>query len=114
MTSLSRQIEGFKATQVISSKASHAHRASLFLSASDAAGLDFEVALEAALNGLSQLRQYDERFEEYTKSLFYPNSVSLQRELKTKEENKAIDKRNYGPAQTFVTVCYRAKRSQGS
>ena len=48
---LSLQLEGLKSAQMVSSKASHAHRASLFLSASDAAGFDFDVVLEAALNG---------------------------------------------------------------
>ena len=91
MTSLSRQLAGVRES-VVSAKASYQGRASLFLSSSDAAGLDFEVVLEAAVNGLSALRQYDERFGDYMDTLFYPNSVSVQRELKTAEENKEIDK----------------------
>ena len=67
-------------------------RASLFLNTSEAAALDFAVVLEAAQNGLQTLNQYDGRFGGYLESLLHPSSVSLQRELKTKEENAGLDK----------------------
>ena len=67
-------------------------RASLFLTASEAAAVDMGTVLEAAQNGLMTLNQYEGRFGFYTENLLHPSSVSVQRELKTKEENASLDK----------------------
>lgn len=58
---------------------------SIFLSAKDAAGVDIQDVLEAALTGLKLLSQYDDRFKAFGSTLLHPASVDIQRELKTKE-----------------------------
>jgi hypothetical protein len=58
---------------------------SIFLSAKEAAGVDVNEVYKAAVNGLKVLIQYDTRFEKFLDGLLHPSSVSVQRELKTKE-----------------------------
>lgn len=69
----------------------HQGRPSLFLSPSEAAAVDLRTVYDAAVSGLSTLRQYDARLESYFDNLVHPSSVDVQRELKTVEDNKIID-----------------------
>eukprot|EP00981_Chlorochromonas_danica_P010221 scaffold3058_cov165-Ochromonas_danica.AAC.12 len=66
-------------------------KASLFLTKKEAGNVDTSAVFEAALSGLKALAQYDDRFTWCFDSLLHPSSVDFQRELKTKEENKAVD-----------------------
>jgi U3 small nucleolar RNA-associated protein 10 len=63
------------------------------LTPKEAAGIDVEDVFKAGLTGLSTLQQHDDRFAEFVDSLFHSSSVRLQRELKSAEENAAIDKK---------------------
>eukprot|EP01036_Dinobryon_divergens_P058723 gene58723-78345_t len=83
-TELQRQVNRLR-TEVIQSAPIHQGRASLFLSPSEAAGVDIETIYDAATNGLRTLQQYDERFSKFFDNLLHPSSQSLQRELKTVE-----------------------------
>ena len=74
----------------------HQGRPSLFLSPQEAAAVDVRTVYDAAVSGLSSLRQYDARFEVYFDNLLHPSSVDVQRELKTPEENKLIDEQVAG------------------
>lgn len=89
---LAQQVQRLKAQQ-ISNNPLHQGRPSLFLAPKEAA-LDVEVVLEAGRNGLSALCQYDDRFASFGSQtgLLGPNSVSVQRELLSIEENKALDR----------------------
>ena len=69
----------------------HQGRPSLFLTAAEAAAVDVSTVHDAAYNGLVTLQQYDGRFEIYLNSLLHPSSISLQREMKTAEENRSLD-----------------------
>jgi len=60
-------------------------RASLFLDAKEAAGVEIDDIFDAAISGLDILIQYDNRFEQFKDRILHPSSKSLQRELKTKE-----------------------------
>jgi hypothetical protein len=60
-------------------------KASIFLTAKEAAGVDVSEVYKAAVNGLKILIQYDKRFEKFLDGLLHPSSVGVQRELKTKE-----------------------------
>ncbi len=60
-------------------------RASLFVTDSEAAGIDTEAVYEACVGGISTLSQYDARFQGYLGNLLHTSSVSYQRELKTEQ-----------------------------
>lgn len=81
---LERQVQRIRKEQIRAQSVSHG-RASLFLSPAEAAGIDIDVVHEAAHKALMTLMQYDGRFGPFTESLLHPSSVSVQRELKTKE-----------------------------
>lgn len=87
---LQRQVSSIR-KQHLSTASLHQGRPSLFLTASEAAGVDVSTILDAASSGLSTLQQYDNRFEIFQSTLLHPSSVDLQRELKTATENKALD-----------------------
>lgn len=91
MSELQRQVERIRA-QNVASQPVHRGRASLFMSPSEAAGIDMSVVLDAAQNGLMILNQYDSRFGVYSDNLLHSSSVAVQRELKSKEENATLDK----------------------
>ncbi len=69
----------------------HQGRASLFLSPQEAAAVDVRTIYDAAVSGLSTLRQYDGRFESFLEGLLHPSSIDTQREMKTAEENSKLD-----------------------
>lgn len=96
MTTLEDQVNLLRQRNVGSAQPVHRGRSSLFMASAEAAGVDMQTVLDAAQNGLSTLSQYDGRFGTYSDSLLHPSSVSLQRELKTKEENAALDKEIHG------------------
>ena len=81
-TELQRQIESVKKQQIKTATLSHG-RASIFLSAKEAAAVDTQVVFEAALKAVETLAQYDNRFEGFMDDLLHPSSVNIQRELKT-------------------------------
>lgn len=60
-------------------------KASLFLSKKEAGNVDTSAVLDAAVDGLNALAQYDDRFSWCLDTLLHPSSVDYQRELKTKE-----------------------------
>jgi hypothetical protein len=91
MTELARQIEAHRSAH-ISSKPTSIGRASLFLTAKEAAGLDFEEVYDACMSGISTLVQYEPRFNNWNETILHPSSTSAQRELKSKDENKTINK----------------------
>lgn len=91
MSELQRQISALKSKH-IQSQPLHEGRPSLFLSPSEAAAVDVSTIYETAIRGLNTLSQYDERLDVYKETVLHPSSVEIQRELKTVEENKAIDK----------------------
>jgi hypothetical protein len=84
MSELEQQVARLKATHIQASSL-HRGRSSLFLSPTDAAGIDMEIVYDAALSGLTTLSQYDGRFGEFSDGLLHRSAISLQRELKTKE-----------------------------
>lgn len=90
-TELQRQISHIRSKQV-SSEPVHKGRPSLFLSPKEAAEVDVEDIYQAAFSALVTLQQHDDRLIPFTEKLFHPSSVKLQRELKTSEDNKALDK----------------------
>ena len=92
MSELTRQVEALNKAH-LSAKPVFVGRASLFFTSSDAARHDFQEVYEACMGAVRTLAQYDSRFEGYDEDILHPNSISAQRELKTKEENKEIDKR---------------------
>ena len=57
-----------------------------------AAKVDMKEVWESALKGAETLSQYDPRVNDYSHILLDESSITLQRELKTKQENKEIDK----------------------
>jgi hypothetical protein len=82
-----------KQLSVIKSK--HVHfqslqdgKPSIFLSAREAAGVDVQTVYDAAITGLKILIQYDSRFEKFLQTILHPSSVSVQRELKTKDVSR--------------------------
>lgn len=85
MSELQNQVQSLRRGLVLSG--SLLQVPSLFLSPSDAAKVDVSAVHEAALRSLRTLGQYDDRLLafEATNSLLHPASMSLQRELKTKE-----------------------------
>ena len=92
MSELQRQVDTLRSQGIVASQLDQS-RASLFLSSNEAS-VDVNVVLEAARNGLSTLSQYDDRFASFGehRGLLSTNSVSVQRELKTLDENKSLDK----------------------
>jgi len=91
MSELTQQLAAFR-KETVSSKPVSVGRASLFLSASDAAGVDFHEVHEACMNGIATLAQYEARFNTWNNTLLHPSSISTQRELLTKDENKTLNK----------------------
>jgi len=91
MSELTQQLATFRKEHV-SSKPVSVGRASLFLSATDAAGIDFHEVHEACMNGIATLAQYEPRFNTWNGTLLHPSSINTQRELLTKEENKTLNK----------------------
>ena len=89
-TELQKQVARLHAgNQFIGAVSGDLHRfASIFLSTKDAAAVDVETVYDAAVSGLLELRQYDERFEYYLENLLHPSSIALQRELKTSEVSR--------------------------
>jgi hypothetical protein len=83
-TELQKQVAAFKKKQVSSQSLQHGVP-SLFLSPKEAAGVDVSTVLEAAVKGLNDLSQYEQRFAPYQQSLFHSSAANVQRELKTKE-----------------------------
>lgn len=83
-TELQRQVATLKKVQVQSQSLKDG-RASIFLTAKEAAGVDVSTVHEAAVTGLRVLSQYDHRFEDFLHNLLHPSSIEVQRELKTKE-----------------------------
>ncbi len=86
-TELQKQVATLKKAQVQSQSLKDG-RASIFLTAKEAAGVDVSAVHEAAVTGLRVLTQYDSRFEEFFHGLLHPSSIDLQRELKTKEVSR--------------------------
>lgn len=86
-TELQKQVASLHSgNKFIGSVSGDRHRfASIFLSTKDAAAVDVETIYEAAVSGLLELRQYDDRFGHYLENLMHPSSTSLQRELKSSE-----------------------------
>jgi U3 small nucleolar RNA-associated protein 10 len=87
---LQRQVASIKKTQ-LEAVSLQQGRPSLFLTASEAAAVDVSAIHEAAYSAITTLQQYDGRFEEFLDSLLHPSTIDLQRELKTKDENKVLD-----------------------
>mgnify|MGYP003385582538 CR=1 FL=1 len=88
---LERQLAGHRAKYVLPTSLSQG-KASLFLSLKEAAGVDVEVVHEAAVKHATILAQYDPRFSGFLDTILHESSVSYQRELKTSQENKVLDK----------------------
>ena len=91
MTELSKQLDLIRSRN-ISSDPINKGRASLFLSPREAAAVDTEEVYETAAKALDTLIQYDDRFSVFKDGLMHPSSISMQRELKTEEENKILDR----------------------
>jgi len=90
-TELQQQVSRIRADQIQSAPI-HAGVASLFLDPKEAAGIDVKVVLDAALDGIQEIEQYDNRISKYRESLFQDSSIYVQRELKTSKENESINK----------------------
>lgn len=88
---LARQLAGHRAKYVVSNSINQG-KASLFLSLKEAAGVDVEVVHEAAVKHATILSQYDGRFAGFLDTILHESSISYQRELKTAQENKVLDK----------------------
>eukprot|EP00601_Ochromonadales_sp_CCMP2298_P004544 CAMPEP_0173176334 /NCGR_PEP_ID=MMETSP1141-20130122/4389_1 /TAXON_ID=483371 /ORGANISM="non described non described, Strain CCMP2298" /LENGTH=341 /DNA_ID=CAMNT_0014098635 /DNA_START=89 /DNA_END=1111 /DNA_ORIENTATION=- len=89
-TELQRQVSALRKTQ-LEVLPLQKGRPSLFLAPAEAAAVDVSTIHEAACNGLATLQQYDDRFGQFAGTLLDPASVDLQRELKTAQENVALD-----------------------
>lgn len=90
MTSLEKQLTSLREKN-ISNDPLHQGRPSLFFSSKEAAKIDVNDIYEAAINGLQVLIQYDERFSIYLTGILHQSSITLQRELKSKDENNVLD-----------------------
>jgi U3 small nucleolar RNA-associated protein 10 len=87
---LKKQVSALR-KQHIDNQPLHHGRPSLFLTTKEAAAVDVQTIFEAAKAGLETLQQYDPRFEQFHNNILHPSSVELQRELKSKDENKVLD-----------------------
>lgn len=86
---LQKQLAKHKEKHVLSSSLNDG-RASLFLSAKEAAGVDISEIFESALSALQSLQQYDSRFGYFMDNIFHRMSMSEQRELKTAEVSPMV------------------------
>ena len=85
-TELRRQVQSLQQRQALGATVPLSKgRPSLFLTTSEAAGVDVSTVFEAAVKGLNTLQQYDSRFEVFHTNLLHPSSIELQRDLKTAE-----------------------------
>ena len=86
---------------------------SLFLGPKEAAGVDTEAVYDAAVSGLNELRQYDDRFNVYLDSILHPSTVSLQRELKTLEVPHPFSSHIYHSSyiMTIISISFAGKQS---
>lgn len=91
-TELQRQLSQIREKTIQSVGPLYLGRASIFYDAKKAASIDVEEIFDAAVIGLRTLEQYDDRFQPFSESILHSSSQSFQRELKTAEENVAIDK----------------------
>lgn len=92
MTELSQQINRIRSQNLLSATPLSQGRPSLFLSAKEAAGVDIEQVHDAAVNGLKVLSQYDGRLSAFLDGILHSSSMTVQRELKTADENQCLDK----------------------
>lgn len=83
-TELQRQVAAIKSKHVHFQSLSDG-KPSIFLTAREAAFVDVTTVYDAAITGLKVLMQYDPRFEKFLNTILHPSSVSVQRELKTKD-----------------------------
>ena len=90
-TELSKQLANIRSRQIAADPI-YKGKASLFLSPKEAAAIDTEEVYETAAKALDTLIQYDDRFSIFKEGLMHPSSISVQRELKTEEENKILDR----------------------
>lgn len=90
-TELARQISLISASN-LEVGGLHTGKPSLFLSAKEAASVDIAEIYDAAWNALLKLQHYEPRFGSFSETLLHPSSIHSQRELKTQEENKALNK----------------------
>jgi hypothetical protein len=90
MTSLEKQLTALREKN-ISNDSLHQGKPSLFFSSKEAAKIDIHDIYEASINGLQVLIQYDERFATYLNGILHQSSVTLQRKLKSKDENNVLD-----------------------
>lgn len=95
MSSLSDQL-----AQVAASNASVAfdrkkrqklHSASLIYNPKTAATQDYETIFENALGALQELCDIEPRFQVFSKTLFSETSITIDRNVQSKEENKNLD-----------------------
>ncbi|SMN18029.1 similar to Saccharomyces cerevisiae YJL109C UTP10 Nucleolar protein [Maudiozyma saulgeensis] len=67
------------------------HSASLIYNPKTAATQDYDFIFDNALTALNELIDIDPRFGIFTKSLFSETSISIDRNVQSKEENKNLD-----------------------
>lgn len=89
---LSLQISKLRNQNLQSSGPIAKGRPSLFLSSSEAAGVDIEQIFDAAINGFMILTQYDPSLLTFVDGIMHHSSVTLQRESKNAAENQALNK----------------------
>lgn len=67
------------------------HSASLIYNPKTAATQDYDFIFENAVNSLRDLVEIDPKFEVFSRSLFNPTSVTIDRNVQTKEQIKDLD-----------------------
>ena len=83
-TELQRQVAQLQSRNIQHQSLQHG-KASIFLTAKEAAAVDVTTVYDAAVTGLRVLIQYDNRFEKFLTGILHTSSVDVQRELKTRE-----------------------------
>ena len=89
-TSLASQLKRLEAPQTTAFK-TRKGRYSFLYSRSDAAGIDCDTHYSIALEGLSELIELDPGLDQYRSSLLSESSKSLERGVRSPEENEKLD-----------------------
>ncbi|KAJ2892957.1 snoRNA-binding rRNA-processing protein utp10, partial [Coemansia aciculifera] len=77
--------------RVIGNERAHNVKASFLFDGRQAADLDNQTIFDIGRDGLSELRQMDQRFDVYAETLFSEALKDMDRVLQTKDENNKLD-----------------------
>lgn len=90
MSSLTEQLERLRAPQISQAYVDKT-KYSLLYCPKEAAALDREDVYEVGLKGLQELIAINPKFRVFKRNLFDHDSISMEREMHTKEDNTKLD-----------------------